>query len=80
MDMTDGVRATRELRSADRARCGYANAYNIQGLSATPTALAAVLTQRLLHGHITAEIPAYRQALADSWLHACDDSATRVDG
>ncbi|ACL23330.1 hypothetical protein [Chloroflexus aggregans] len=41
--------------------------------------LSAALTRRLLHGHITAEMQAWRQGLADSWPHARDDSATRTD-
>ncbi|RMD77613.1 MAG: hypothetical protein D6823_06870 [Chloroflexi bacterium] len=58
---------------------GYANAYNIKGLSTTHAELGAALTRRLLHGRITAEMQAWRRAFTDSWPRARNDSAPRVN-
>ncbi|MCX7859555.1 MAG: NAD-dependent epimerase/dehydratase family protein [Chloroflexus sp.] len=79
MYMADGIRATLELMAADRERLRYANAYNIQGFSATPAELAAAIARRIPDFQIDYEIQPYRQAIADSWPHALDDSAARAD-
>ncbi|WP_298818652.1 NAD-dependent epimerase/dehydratase family protein [Chloroflexus sp.] len=79
MYMADGIRAILELMAADRSRLRYASAYNIQGFSATPAELAAAIARRIPHAQITYDIQPDRQAIADSWPRALDDSAARED-
>ncbi|MFN3374624.1 MAG: NAD-dependent epimerase/dehydratase family protein, partial [Chloroflexus sp.] len=79
MYIADGVRATLELMSANHNRLRSANAYNIQGFSATPAEVAAAISRRIPEFQIDYEVQPYRQAIADSWPHALDDSAARAD-
>ncbi len=79
MYMADAIRATLELMAAERSRLHFANAYNIQGFSATPAELAAAIARRLPQFQIDYDAQPHRQAIADSWPRALDDSAARAD-
>ena len=78
MYMPDAIRATLELMDAPPAAIRQRGAYNLAGLSFTPTEIAQAIAQRLPGFELSCE-PDFRQAIADSWPRTIDDSAARQD-
>jgi nucleoside-diphosphate-sugar epimerase len=79
MYMPDAVRAMIELMEAGGAGLVHRNAYNITAMSITPAELAAAIAERLPGFRIDYDIDPVRQAIADSWPRALDDSAARAE-
>ncbi len=79
MYMPDAIAAIQALMSADPARLHHRNAYNVTAMSITPAELAAAIARRLPGFAIDYEPDPVRQAIADSWPRAVDDSAARAD-
>ena len=79
MYMPDAVRAMIELMEADGARLVHRNAFNITAMSITPAELAGAIAERLPGFRIDYDIDPVRQAIADSWPRALDDSAARAE-
>jgi len=77
MYMPDAVRAMIEVMEADRSRLVHHNAFNLAAVSATPAELAAAIARNVPGFEVRYEIDPVRQAIADSWPDAVDDSAAR---
>ncbi|MGH6988641.1 MAG: NAD-dependent epimerase/dehydratase family protein [Stellaceae bacterium] len=77
MYMPDAVRAVIELMAADPGRLAHRNAFNISAINLTPDGLAAAIRRHIPDFSIEYEIDPVRQAIADSWPRAVDDSAAR---
>lgn len=76
--MPDAIRAALELMDADAARIRVRTSYNVAGLSFSPAELAAAIRRRVPTFQI-AYRPDFRQAIADTWPQAIDDSAAHRD-
>lgn len=79
MYMPDAIRAMIELMEADSARLKHRNAYNIAAINLTPPELAQAIRQHIPDFAIDYRVDPVRQALADSWPRAVDDTAARED-
>ncbi len=79
MYMPDAIRATIALMEADAALLRHRNAYNVTAMSITPVELAAELRKHIPTFAIDYQVDPVRQAIADSWPCALDDSAARED-
>ena len=78
MYMDDAVRATIELMNADADRLTVRTSYNVAAESFTAGELASEVARRI-DGFTYDFMPDYRQAIADSWPDAVDDSVARHD-
>ncbi|MBU6340719.1 MAG: NAD-dependent epimerase/dehydratase family protein [Bacteroidetes bacterium] len=76
--MDDAIRATLELMDAPAEKLTVRTSYNLAGMSFTPAEIAASI-QKVLPGFQISYAPDFRQAIADSWPGAIDDSAARAD-
>jgi nucleoside-diphosphate-sugar epimerase len=76
--MEDAIRATIELMEAPADRLTVRTSYNLAGMSFTPAELAESIRKEVPGFEIRYE-PDFRQAIADSWPGAIDDSAARSD-
>jgi nucleoside-diphosphate-sugar epimerase len=79
MYMPDAIRGILELMDADPARLKHRNAFNITAANFTPTELAAEIQKHLPEFRIFYDVDPVRQAIADSWPAALDDSAAREE-
>ena len=79
MYMPDAIEAMIGLMEADASRLHHRNAYNVSAMSITPAELAAVIRRELPDFSVDYEVDPVRQAIADSWPRAMDDSAARAD-
>jgi len=79
MYMPDAIRATIALMEADAGRLRHRNAYNVSAMSITPDELAAEIRKHIADFAIDYPVDPARQAIADSWPQALDDSAARQD-
>lgn len=79
MYMPDAIRAMIEVMEADPARLAHRNAFNVTAMSVTPAELAAEIREHLPGFEIAYKIDPVRQAIADSWPRAMDDSAARSE-
>ncbi len=77
MYMPDALRAMMELMEADPARLVHRNAFNLSAMAFTPAQLAAEIRRHVPGFEVDYEIDPVRQAIADSWPDAVDDSAAR---
>ena len=77
--MPDAIRAALELMEADQSRLHFHNAYNIHAMSFTPEELAGAISQHLPHFQMRYSVQPERQAIAERWPHAIDDSAAREE-
>ncbi|HLI21491.1 MAG TPA: NAD-dependent epimerase/dehydratase family protein [Stellaceae bacterium] len=77
MYMPDAIRAILELMSADPARLTHRNAFNITAMNFSPAQLADAIRRHIPDFRIDYEVDPVRQAIADSWPRAIDDSAAR---
>lgn len=78
MYMDDAVRATLELMAAPAEALSIRNAYNLAGLSFTPSMLAEAIRKHL--PDFTMDYaPDERQAIAASWPNSINDDVARMD-
>lgn len=78
MYMDDAIRATVELMEAPAASINERGAYNLAGVSFTPSELAQAI-QRHIPDFSIHYAPDFRQAIADSWPDSIDDQVARQD-
>jgi nucleoside-diphosphate-sugar epimerase len=78
MYMEDAVRATIELMDAPAAGITERGSYNLAGVSFSPAEIAAEI-RRQLPSFSIAYAPDFRQAIAEGWPDAIDDSVARRD-
>ena len=79
MYMPDALKAAIELMEADPARLRHRNAFNVTAMNFTPELLAAEIRRHLSGFAIDYRVDPVRQAIADSWPNALDDSAAREE-
>ncbi|MGH0038301.1 MAG: L-threonine 3-dehydrogenase [Myxococcota bacterium] len=79
MYMPDAVRAMVELMEADPARLVHRNAFNVTAMSFDPETLARAIRRHVPELVVDYEVDPVRQAIADSWPDAIDDSAARKE-
>jgi nucleoside-diphosphate-sugar epimerase len=79
MYMPDAVRAMIELMEADPSRLRHRNAFNVTAMSFTPAELAEAIREHVPDFVMDYEVDPVRQAIADSWPDAVDDSAARAE-
>jgi nucleoside-diphosphate-sugar epimerase len=79
MYMPDAIAAMMQLMEAAPERLHHRNAYNVTAMSATPGEIAAAIRRHIPDFTVDYEIDPVRQAIADSWPRALDDSAARAD-
>ncbi len=78
MSMPDAIRATLALMDAPIDAITERGSYNLAAFSFTPAEIAAEIA-RLVPGFTLDCAPDFRQAIADSWPQAIDDSLARRD-
>lgn len=78
MYMEDAIRATIELMESDAYKVKIRSAYNLAGISFTPTEIAAEIQKTIPDFQITYS-PDFRQKIADSWPGSIDDSDAKAD-
>jgi len=78
MYMDDAVRATIELMEAPESRISVRTAYNLAGISFTPSEIAHEI-KKLIPGFQIEYKPDFRQAIADSWPESIDDHVASED-
>ena len=79
MYMPDAIKAIMGVMAADPARLSHRNAFNVTAMSITPAELAAAIGERVPGFRIDYDIDPVRQAIAESWPRAIDDSAARAE-
>lgn len=78
MYMPDAVSATLQLMDAPADTVTERGSYNLAAFSFTPAEIAAEIARRIPGFQLDCR-PDFRQAIADSWPQAIDDSAARRD-
>jgi nucleoside-diphosphate-sugar epimerase len=79
MYMPDAIRAMIEVMEADPEKLAHRNAFNLTAMSFDPQTLAREITAHVPGFEMEYEIDPVRQAIADSWPDAIDDSAAREE-
>jgi nucleoside-diphosphate-sugar epimerase len=79
MYMPDAIRAAIELMEADPSGFTHRNAFNLAAMHFDPARLAEEIRVHLPDFEIDYAIDPVRQAIADSWPDAVDDSAAREE-
>jgi nucleoside-diphosphate-sugar epimerase len=79
MYMPDAIRAMIELMDADPSDLTHRNAFNVTAMNVTPEELATEICKHMPDFVIEYDIDPVRQAIADSWPRAMDDSAARSE-
>lgn len=79
MYMPDAVAAILALMAADPAKLIHRNAFNITAMNFAPAQLAAAIRKHIPDFRIDYEVDPLRQAIAESWPRAVDDSAARQE-
>jgi nucleoside-diphosphate-sugar epimerase len=79
MYMPDALSAMIQVMEAKADRLRYRNAYNVTAMSVTPATIAEAIRQHIPDFVVDYEVDPVRQAIADSWPRALDDSAARKD-
>jgi nucleoside-diphosphate-sugar epimerase len=77
MYMPDAIRAMIELMEAPPERLVHRNAFNVSAMSFTPRRLAEEIRKHVPALEVRYAVDPVRQAIADSWPEAIDDSAAR---
>ena len=78
MFMDDAIRATLELMESDFDKIKVRSAYNLAGMSFTPSEVAQSIASHIPAFKISYE-PDSRQNIADSWPCSIDDSKAQKD-
>jgi nucleoside-diphosphate-sugar epimerase len=76
--MDDAVKATIDLMEAPAEKVKIRTSYNVSAMSFCPAQIAATIKKHIHDFEITYN-PDFRQAIADSWPKAIDDSTARKD-
>lgn len=76
--MDDAIDATLKLMDAPKDNLTIHTAYNLGGMSFTPTELAAEIKKEIPEFEISYS-PDFRQEIADSWPASIDDSIAKKD-
>ena len=79
MYMPDAIRAMIQLMEADRSKLEHRNAFNVSAMNFTPEELTRSIRQQIPEFAVDYEVDPVRQAIADSWPQAIDDSAARSE-
>jgi nucleoside-diphosphate-sugar epimerase len=79
MYMPDATRAMIELMEADPSQLVHRNAFNVTAMHFDPQGLADEIRKHVPGFEIDYEVDPVRQAIADSWPDAVDDSAARKE-
>jgi len=79
MYMDDAIRATLDLMNAPSENLTIRSAYNLAGISFTPTQLAEEIKKIIPNFEISYAESDPRQAIADSWPKSIDDSYAQKD-
>ncbi|MFC4619813.1 L-threonine 3-dehydrogenase [Camelliibacillus cellulosilyticus] len=79
MYMPDALHAIIQLMEADGSRLKHRNAFNITAMSFEPEEIAAEIRRHLPSFRMDYNVDPVRQAIADSWPNALDDSAAREE-
>jgi nucleoside-diphosphate-sugar epimerase len=79
MYMDDAIRATLDLMNAPAESLTIRSAYNLAGISFTPTQLADEIKKIMPNFEISYAESDPRQAIADSWPKSIDDSYAQKD-
>jgi nucleoside-diphosphate-sugar epimerase len=79
MYMDDAIRATLDLMNAPAESLTIRSAYNLAGISFTPTQLAHEIKKIIPNFEISYAESDPRQAIADSWPKSIDDSYAQKD-
>jgi nucleoside-diphosphate-sugar epimerase len=79
MYMPVAIKAAIDLMDADPAKLKHRNAYNVTAMSVDPGQIAAAIRKQIPDFIIDYEVDPVRQAIADSWPDAIDDSAAREE-
>lgn len=77
--MDDAIRGTLELMEAPAAHVKIRTAYNLGGISFTPSEIAASIKKYFLSFQMEYNPDPLRQSIAESWPESIDDSAARSD-
>ena len=64
---------------ADPSRLTHRNAFNISAINVGPSRLAEAIRREIPAFSIDYQVEPLRQAIADSWPRAVDDSAARAE-
>ena len=78
MYMPDAIAATLALMDAPAAQISERGSYNLAAISFTPAEIGVEIARRVPGFKLSYE-PDFRQAIADSWPRAIDDSLARRD-
>lgn len=78
MFMTDAVKATIDLMTAEKDNLTVQSSYNVGGISFSPKEIYLEIKKHIPDFEITYK-PDFRQAIADSWPASIDDSVAKKD-
>ncbi|MGV8880273.1 MAG: NAD-dependent epimerase/dehydratase family protein [Sphingobacteriaceae bacterium] len=78
MYMPDAIRATLELMDAPADKISIRSAYNLAGMSFTPSELASGIKEHIPEFKADYQ-PDFRQDIASTWPQSIDDSVARED-
>ncbi|MFS0612351.1 L-threonine 3-dehydrogenase [Lederbergia ruris] len=79
MYMPDALQGVVQLMEADPKKLKHRNAYNIAAMSLEPEVIAAEIRKHIPTFVLDYKVDPARQAIADSWPNAIDDSAAREE-
>ena len=79
MYMPDAIAAITGVMRADPARLTHRNAFNVTAMNFTPAELADAIRAHIPDFAVDYAVDPVRQAIADSWPRAIDDSAARAE-
>ncbi|MBN2662212.1 MAG: NAD-dependent epimerase/dehydratase family protein [Bacteroidales bacterium] len=78
MFMSDAVKATIDLMTADKEKLSVQSSYNVGGISFSPKEIYEEIKKHIPNFKISYN-PDFRQAIADSWPASLDDSVAKKD-
>jgi len=79
MYMPDCIKAAIDLMEADPERLEHRNAFNVTAMNFTPDELATAIQAHIPDFQMLYKVDPVRQAIADSWPDAIDDSRARAE-
>jgi nucleoside-diphosphate-sugar epimerase len=79
MYMPDALNGIVKLMETDPAKLIHRNAFNIAAMSFEPSQIAAEIKKHIPEFTMDYNVDPVRQAIADSWPNAIDDTAAREE-